>query len=117
VLCISIVVGRLEPFHFAATARPFGWLPFRSFLVGSISIDTVALMEKFFLYGSLVWLAAEALLPLWLSTLGVASLLFATSVAETYLPNRTAEITDTVMAVIIGLLILPFRRRAGTGQS
>jgi VanZ family protein len=111
VLCLSIVVGRLEPFAFQAAGRAFGWLPFRSFLEGSLSVNTAALMEKFFLYGSLMWFAAEALCPLWLATLLVASLLFVTSTAEVYLPGRSAEITDAVMALIIGLLMMPFRRR------
>ncbi|HTV89468.1 MAG TPA: VanZ family protein [Stellaceae bacterium] len=123
VLCASIVIGRLQPLHFLPTARAFAWLPFRGFLHGSIRIGTMALMEKFFLYGSLIWLAAETLMPLWLATLLVALLLFATSLAETYLPGRSAEITDAVMALIIGLVILPFReqvrphrRPAGTGR-
>jgi VanZ family protein len=116
VLCLSIVVERLEPFQFQQTARAFGWLPFRGFLHGSLSINTASLLEKFFLYGSLIWLAAEALLPLWLSSLLVALLLFATSVAETYLPGRSAEITDAVMAVVIGLIMMPFQRRARTAE-
>jgi VanZ family protein len=112
VLCASIVVGRLQPFHFLPTARGFGWLPFRSFMDGSLSVNTMAMLEKIFLYGSLVWLAAEALLPLWLATVLVAGLLFATSVVETHLPGRSAEITDAVMVLIVGLVIAPFRRAA-----
>ena len=34
----------------------------------------------------------------------VAAILFITSYAEAYLPNRSAEITDTVMALIIGAI-------------
>ncbi|HTT81653.1 MAG TPA: VanZ family protein [Stellaceae bacterium] len=111
VLCISIVVGRLQPFDFLTEARPFGWLPFRSFLYGSLSVNIMSMLEKLFLYGSLVWLAAEALLPLWLATLSVALLLLATSVAETYLPGRSAEITDALMVVMIGLVISAFRHQ------
>jgi hypothetical protein len=39
------------------------------------------------------------------STFLVAILLFATSWAETYLPGRSAEITDALMAVLIGTII------------
>jgi len=31
--------------------------------------------------------------------------LFATSLAETYLPGRSAEITDALMALLIGAII------------
>lgn len=111
VLCSSIVIGRLQPFHFEAVAHGFGWLPFRAFLYGSIRVDTMAFLEKSFLYGSLVWLAAEAGLPFWQSALVVAVLLFVTSVAETHLPGRSAEITDALMVVIIALVMAPFRRQ------
>ena len=70
-------------------------------------------MEKFFLYGSLVWLSTKAGLPLWLGTLLVALLLFITSVAELYLPGRSAEITDAVMALMVGLIMAPMRTRGG----
>jgi VanZ family protein len=120
VLGVSIVVGRLQPFEFLLQARPFGWLPFRGFLYGSLAIDTMALMEKFFLYGSLIWLAAEALLPLWLGTLLVAAMLLCTSLVETHLPGRSAETTDAVMALMIGVIFAPFRlprRPAAAGRS
>lgn len=110
VLCLSIVLDRLQPFQFLAEPRPFGWLPFRSFLDGSIAINTMSMLEKFFLYGSLLWLAAEALLPLWLATLSVALLLLVTSVAETYLPGRSAEITDALLVLIIGFIMQAFRQ-------
>lgn len=110
-LCGSLVIARLEPFQFQALARPFGWVPFRALIHGSRAINTISLLEKFFLYGSLVWLVVEALFPLWLSTALVALLLFATSVAERYLPGRSAEVTDAVVVLIIGLLMVPFRRR------
>jgi VanZ family protein len=109
VLAAAIVVERLQPFEFQATARAFGWLPFRGFLGGSIEVNTMSFLEKFFLYGSLVWLATEAGLRLWLATLLTASLLLITSVAETYIPGRSAEITDALMAVMIGLIMAPMR--------
>jgi VanZ family protein len=40
-----------------------------------------------------------------MSTILVAILLFATSWAETFLPGRSAEITDALMALLIGAII------------
>jgi VanZ family protein len=40
-----------------------------------------------------------------LSTVLVVILLFAASWAETYLPGRSAEITDALMALLIGIII------------
>ncbi|HWY16576.1 MAG TPA: VanZ family protein [Rhizomicrobium sp.] len=102
VLCIMVVLVRLEPFDFRAGARAFGWLPFRSYLSGSLDVAIVSFLEKFFLYGSLIWIGSEAGLRLSVSTGVVAALLFATSLAEVHLPGRSAEITDAAMAIFIG---------------
>jgi VanZ family protein len=99
-----IVVERLEPFQFSAY-RAFGWIPFRSFLYGSVEVNITSFLEKAFLYGSLIWLLDRSGLRSEVSTILVAILLFATSWAEIYLPGRSAEITDALMALLIGVII------------
>ena len=113
VLCGAIAAARLEPFNFQAPARAFGWLPFRSFLSGSLSINVTSFLEKFFFYGSLIWLSIEAGLSLSPATLLVALFLFVTSVAEIYLPGRSAEITDALMVLMIGLIMGAIMNRQG----
>jgi VanZ family protein len=100
-----IVAERLAPFQFTAYGRPFGWLPFRSFLYGSIELNIVSFLEKAFLYGALIWLFDKSGLRLGKATILAAIMLFATSWAETYLPGRSAEITDALMALLIGAII------------
>jgi VanZ family protein len=39
------------------------------------------------------------------STILVAIMLFAAGWAETYLPGRSAELTDALMALLIGIII------------
>lgn len=105
VLTIAIIDWRLAPFQFGAAQRAFGWLPFGSFFAGSMTVNTIAFLEKLFFYGTLVWVAMRAGLRLWIATLLVAALLLGTSWAELYLPGRSAEITDALMAIIIGLIM------------
>lgn len=100
-----IVAERLEPFQFGAYGRAFGWIPFRSFLYGSVEVNITSFLEKAFLYGALIWLLDKCGLRSALSTILVAMLLFATSWAETHLPGRSAEITDPLMALLIGIII------------
>lgn len=100
--CVYVIAERLEPFRFGATPGAFGWIPFLGFMSGSLEIDVLSFLEKFFLYGSSIWLLAKAGLRLGPSTLVMAVLLFVTSEAERWLPNRSAEITDAVFALIIG---------------
>jgi VanZ family protein len=100
-----ILSERLEPFQFSAYGRAFGWMPFRSFLYGSTEVNIMSFLEKAFLYGALIWLVDKSGLRPGVSTILVAIVLFATSWAETYLPGRSAEITDALMALLIGATI------------
>ena len=97
-----VIAERLEPFQFAGPGRSFGWVPFLGFMASSFELAVLSFLQKFFLFGSSIWLAAKAGLQLRLSIVVTAAVLFATSYADAYLPNRTAEITDTVMALLIG---------------
>jgi VanZ family protein len=100
-----IVAERLEPFQFSAYGRAFGWMPFRSFLYGSVEVNITSFLEKAFLYGAVIWLLEKSGLRSGVSTILVAIMLFAASWAETYLPGRSAEITDALMALLIGIII------------
>jgi VanZ family protein len=100
----TIVAQRLEPFQFTTHSVPFGWIPFRAFMQGSIDVDVLSFLEKFFLYGGLIWLLGEAGLSRRAAAGIVAATLLATSIAETYLPHRSAEITDALMAILIAVI-------------
>jgi VanZ family protein len=102
---VSIVVERLVPFQFASHGRHFGWIPFLGLIHGSLELNIMSFLEKAFLYGSLIWLLDKTSLRLWTSTLVVAIMLFAASWAETYLPGRSAEITDALIALLMGAII------------
>jgi hypothetical protein len=101
---LTIVAQRLEPFQFMAHPIPYGWIPFRSFMYGSIDVDVLSFLEKFFLYGGLIWLLTQAGIRPGAAAGAVAIMLFATSIAETYLPHRSAEVTDAVMALSIAVI-------------
>ena len=80
-------------------------------------VNTLSFFEKVFLYGSLLFLLTEAGVRLGISSLLVASSLFATSWLETYLPGRSAEITDAVMALLIALIFALLRPERAQVQS
>ena len=96
-----LVLERLEPFQFQPFARPFGWIPFNSFMNGSVEVDVLSFMEKSFLYGSVLFFLGRAGVRAGLAAILVAAILLATSWAETYLPDRSAEITDALLALMI----------------
>jgi len=53
---VMITIERLQPFGFDAVAHAFGWIPFASFMHGSIAVDIQAFCQKFYEYGGLIWL-------------------------------------------------------------
>ncbi|HLG87610.1 MAG TPA: VanZ family protein [Alphaproteobacteria bacterium] len=102
-MMVLLILFRLEPFHLSATPHPFGWIPFLGFMHGSLEIDIQSFLEKFFLYGSAIWILIEAGMSLGRATVLVAGTLFVTSMIETYLP-RSAELTDATLAVAIAII-------------
>ena len=101
----GIVLQGLEPFYLARTPRPFGWIPFRSFMQGSMEIAVVSFLEKVFTYGSLVWLLTRTGFSWARATLSGAALIFAIRLAQVYLPGRSAEITDVIMLLIMDAIM------------
>ena len=115
----AVIVERLQPFQFQDVARDFGWVPFRSLMGGSIAVNVMSFFEKSFLYGSLFYLFTEAGGRLRAAVFIVGGALFATSWAQTYLPGRSAEITDLIMALLIagGFALLRVRHRAESPET
>ncbi|HUB10612.1 MAG TPA: VanZ family protein [Acetobacteraceae bacterium] len=107
-----ITAERLEPFQFLTVPNAFGWIPFASFMRGSIGVAMQAFCQKFYEYGGLIWLLGRCGVMLPFGSALTATLLLATSVAECWLAGRSAEITDAVMALVIGGAFALLRRGA-----
>jgi VanZ family protein len=100
-----LMIERLQPFRLNATAHGFEWMPFLALLRAPIETGFIAIIDKFFLYGGLIWLLMKAGLRLWRATVAVALLLLFCSFVEMYLPGREAGITDALLALLIGTLL------------
>ncbi len=112
-LLVVVVADRLAPFDFTATETPFGWVPFRSVFRGHWGRGLQSMLEKSFLYGSLLWLLVRQGMPLLLATGVEMALLLATSLAQTRIPGRSAEITDAVLAGGLALVFALLRGWSG----
>jgi VanZ family protein len=114
VLCALVIALQLEPFEFQAMARGFDWVPFHGLMLEEPKAAALSLLEKFFLYGCAIFLLGATFGRLLPAVMAVAAMAFVTSWLEMYLPQRSAEITDTVMALLIGLAfaLLPSDRKA-----
>lgn len=98
-LPIALLVEELRPFTFNAEPQAFGWIPF----VTVFDIAPITAIRyfaaKFFFYGATIFLLARRGMPLGAASMGVIAILGAGEVAQRYLPGRTPESTDLVLAM------------------
>ncbi|MHC4225739.1 MAG: VanZ family protein [Planctomycetota bacterium] len=107
-LAAMLVVVGLWPFEARESPATFHLVPFHGFLAGSMFHNTAVLLEKIFLYGSLVWLLRETGARLITSTVLATLLATVIELGQIHFAHHTPEITDTLMipllATVIGIL-------------
>ena len=104
---VLVILQALDPFHFLAEPRQFGWIPFASFIDGPRENGVRTFFEKAFTYGTLVGLPVRAGVSFPVATIAGAALVFCLRLAQVFLPGRSAEITDAVMVLMMaGLMFL-----------
>ncbi len=109
VFTAGIVTDALAPFEFGAPGE-FAWMPFSGMLGGSMMANTYSVIDKAFLYGTLVFLWAAVLGSTLIAALPVAGLLLGLEWTQRTLPGRTAEVTDAVLALAAALTIVLISR-------
>jgi VanZ family protein len=118
VLGIAVVLHGLAPFTFQETAQRFSWLPFQAAFASDWAQALVVLLGKVFVYGSLLWLIRESGVRLAFAAASVVAVLGAIEVAQMYLPGRSPEITDPVIALILAWVFWSLApRQAGAGET
>jgi hypothetical protein len=106
----AIVLRQLEPFYFLAVPQPFSWIPFNATLESSRGSATVIIARKTFDYGAMVWALRYAGMPYVLSGVAVAVMLGATEAIQMYLPGRSPETTDPLLALLMMLFLRAMSR-------
>jgi VanZ family protein len=101
IFALFVVVQALEPFQFLREPRHFGWTPFLSFMQSPRENASRVFLEKSFTYGALVWLWVRAGMSFAFAASLAIALVFGLRVAQTYLPGRSAEITDALMVAML----------------
>lgn len=108
-----VVCSRLLPWVPSSIIRSFQWMPFYGLLHGSLAVDIQSFCEKTFLYGTLLLLLVDAGVPLNLACIGESLALLATSALETLTADRSAEVTDALIALILALVYVALDRSVG----
>ena len=100
-----VIVDAFRPFVLLPAPREFGWIPFQGFIDGPRGNALRVFLEKTFIYGSLLWLFNRSGLSWLAATLAAAGLIFALRVAQVWVPDRSAEITDVMMVLILATVM------------
>ena len=115
--CSLLAVRGLAPFHFTGNAAAFDWLPFDALFSVERQAGLLLILRKAFDYGASVWLLWRCRLNLWVAAILVAALLGTIEAAQRYLAGRVAEITDPLMALLIGVMFRSLRSPTPTPSS
>jgi hypothetical protein len=108
---VVVVQTRILPLQWALEPKQFQWIPFFGFLHGSMQLNIIAFWQKLYLYGALLWLSVRAGMRLDAAVALECVLLLATGMLQVFLIGRSAEITDAVMALILGVIYWGLRGR------
>jgi len=117
-LMTIVIMSRVLPWQLAAKVKAFQWIPFFGFLHGSLQFDVIAFSQKFYLYGAMLLLLLRVGMGLKSAVALLCAVLLATSLMQMFLVDRSAEITDTVLALSVGLIYaLMARLSSGPARS
>ena len=101
---VSLFASGLMPFDPLDQPQAFHWIPFTGMLEGSMGVNLLNLIEKSFFYGALIVLLSTKGGHPMAAAIVVALCLGTIEAAQTFLPNRMAESTDPVLALILGFV-------------
>lgn len=94
-LFVCVVIHGLAPLTLLSSPQAFSWRPFASSILSDWTSGSAILLGKAFRYGALIRFTGLVWWPF------AAALLAAIEVAQRWLPGRSAEITDPLLAGIL----------------
>jgi VanZ family protein len=109
-LALSITVAALQPFSFSWVGG-FLWIPFAGSLGGDPIAAIPPLIEKLYLYGSLVFLVRYLGMSHLVTVVILGGFMLALEAVQQALPGRTPEITDPLLVLGIAWLLRPMFER------
>ena len=110
VLIAALLVQGLEPFVLRPETATLAWIPFSDFLNGAMYHNTLVMVEKTFLYGSLIYLLRAAGLGWFRCTMITAAMLTCIEVAQMFFAHHTPAITDPLLAILLGAGMMALER-------
>jgi VanZ family protein len=108
VFLATIAVRGLMPLRFGPF-HALSFVPFGAFMDMRWETGTQLLLEKSWYYGAAIWLLRAGSLTLNRATATVVVTLAAVEIFQMYIPGRTPDITDPILALLLGLTFRALR--------
>ena len=105
VFALVILLRGLAPFHWQSVPQDFSWVPFGASLGMEWQPAIAILLEKVFWYFTAIRILRDAGMRWRTATMVTAELLAAIEIAQIWLPGRSPEITDPLLAVLGGAVM------------
>ena len=109
-LLVLLLVRGLVPLRFTDTTETISWIPFSGLLESSWQRSTIILAEKLFFYGAAVWTLRVEGAKVRTAAFATAAVLAIVEVVQQWMA-RTPEVTDPLLALMIGVGLDAFERR------
>ncbi|HWB85807.1 MAG TPA: VanZ family protein [Bryobacteraceae bacterium] len=115
ILGAALLLRELAPLNFVRTPGRFSWIPFRASFESDWLPAAIVLFRKAFNYGAMIWLLRGKGVPYRTGGIVVGAVLAVCEIVQLYLPGKTPEITDTLLALIMAFVLSRFKEdRQGT---
>jgi VanZ family protein len=110
IVLAAIFLRELEPFRLARVPHAFSWMPFAASFRSERQPATIMLFGKVFYYGVAMWLGQARGWSYRSAGLMMAGLLAVLEWFQRFLPGRTAEVTDPILALLVASGLWLFSR-------
>lgn len=114
-LYLAWAIAALAPFTWSSPVNSFNWIPFGEYIVGSILVNLINMMETIFVFASFLLLVNRNGVPVAAAALPLLILVLLTEFAQMFLAGRTPGITDAILVVIVALGV-PMLRQVDKGR-
>jgi len=110
ILAATLALQGLAPFELRTEPANFSFVPFGGFEQGSMEVNIQSFFVKIFLYGTLLWLIVQMGGSISLSLTLVVIFLTAIEFTQRYIVGRNPDITDPLLALMMGGVLLALER-------
>jgi VanZ family protein len=110
-MLLSLLLEGLAPYRFSSIPQAFSWFPLAALLETGPDAGVLVLLRKSFWYGSAIWMLRESGYSFLRPGITVAVILGGVEWIQRYLPGRTPEITDPLLAILLALFMWLLEQR------